>query len=130
VPISVQAFDQSMLTSAGVQRVEDLPSLVPSLTFGRSAAGSVTFIRGIGATNTAAGQEAPVATYVDGVYRMSLWSNNVALKNVERIEVLKGPQGTLFGRNATGGLVSIITREPSVDPSGELSFTVGNYETY
>lgn len=119
-----------MLQQSGITRVEDLPSVVPGLTFGRAAAGSVAFIRGIGAIDTSAGQEAPVATYVDGVYLQSLWSNNMALKDVERIEVLKGPQGTLFGRNATGGLIHIITKEPSSDSSGEMSLSAGNHQTY
>jgi iron complex outermembrane receptor protein len=130
VPISVSAFTEDMLEQSGINRLEDLPSVVPGLTFGRSAAGSVTFIRGIGATNTAAGQEAPVATYVDGVYVQSLWSNNLALKDVERIEVLKGPQGTLFGRNATGGLIHVITRTPSDEAAGEASVSIGSKETY
>lgn len=130
VPITIQAFNAAMLEKAGIGQADDLPLIIPGMTFGRSAGATVPFIRGIGSVDATAGQESPVTTYVDGVYMQSLYSNNLALKNIERIEVLKGPQGTLFGRNATGGLVHIITKEPSSDPGGEFQFNVGNYETY
>lgn len=130
VPITIQAFTAETMQASGVSEVIDLPALVPALTIGRSAGGTVPFIRGVGSTDTAAGQESPVSTYIDGVYVMSMWANNAALKNVERVEVLKGPQGTLFGRNATGGLIHIITRDPEFDTSGSLSLSAGAYETY
>ncbi|WP_340317377.1 TonB-dependent receptor [Rhizorhabdus argentea] len=130
VPISIQAFNNSSLERAGVRQIENLPNIVPGITIGRSAGGSSIFIRGVGATDSASGQESPVSTYVDGVYMQSVWSNNAALKNVERVEVLKGPQGTLFGRNATGGLIHVVTRDPSSTSGGEMSFTAGNYQTY
>jgi len=131
VPISVQAFDLQSLEDSGIQRLADVPALVPSMSFTTNGAGgSAIFIRGIGAIDVTAGQEAPVAIYVDGVYRPSLFGNNLGLRNVERVEILKGPQGTLFGRNATGGLVNVVTRRPSHEPAGEVSFSVGNYETY
>jgi len=130
VPISMQAFSDDRLQSSGITTFESLTMVVPGFNSGRTAGGNATYLRGIGASDSSAGQESPVATYVDGVYRQSLWSNNMSLKNVDRVEVLKGPQGTLFGRNATGGLVHIITKDPVPETSGELSFKVGNYDTY
>ena len=130
VPVVVQAFDERALATAGILDVEQLPSLVPGLVVGRAAAGSGVYMRGIGSFNSAAGQEPPVATYVDGVYRQGMWATNMALKNIERVEVIKGPQGTLFGRNATGGLIHVITKDPSAETAGSLSLSAGNYDTY
>ncbi|MEJ7935937.1 TonB-dependent receptor [Sphingobium sp. AN558] len=130
VPIAIQAFDSAALEQSGIARPDDLPMIVPAMTFNRSAGGSVPYIRGIGGNDATAGQEAPVSTYVDGVYIQSLYSNNLALKNIARVEVLKGPQGTLFGRNATGGLIHIITKDPSSTPSGEFEVSAGDHQTY
>jgi TonB-dependent Receptor Plug Domain len=75
------------------------------------------------------GSEPSVAIYVDGAYMASSAAGLFNLNNVERVEVLKGPQGTLFGRNATGGVIQVITKEPSSDSSADLSVGYGNYNT-
>src|SRR5512134_2934368 len=130
VPITVSAVTADTLNALGAVDVLDLASTAPGLYVGRQLASPLIYLRGIGTTSTQGGQESPTALYVDGVYYAELPGLNFSFNNIERIEVLKGPQGTLFGRNATGGLVQIVTKDPSQDPSLDIGFTVGNYETY
>src|SRR3546814_691599 len=73
------------------------------------------------------GAESPIAIYVDGVYQPNQASNLFELPDINRVEVLKGPQGTLFGRNATGGAISIYTRDPTFKPSADITLTAGLY---
>jgi iron complex outermembrane receptor protein len=87
------------------------------------------YLRGVGTQNTGAGEEGSIATYIDGVYISALSSSTLAFNNVERVEVLKGPQGTLFGRNATGGLIQIITKDPSHNTSVRGTIGYANYQT-
>jgi iron complex outermembrane receptor protein len=98
-----------------------------SYTLGGNAA--TPFIRGVGTTVNSVGNEASVATYVDGVYISSINAQLFELYNIDRIEVLKGPQGALFGRNATGGVIQVITKDPSFTPSADLQMGYGNYDT-
>lgn len=130
VPITVQAFSASKLQNSAAQNIEDLPLLTPGLTMQRNSGGSTPFIRGIGSPTANAGNEAAVATYVDGVYRQGLYTSHLSFNDVERVEVLKGPQGTLFGRNTTGGLIHIITKDPSSDPEGNFSISAGTHQIY
>jgi iron complex outermembrane receptor protein len=129
VPISVAAFGSELLKSAGAQNVQDLGNITPGLTMSNQSAGVTPFIRGIGAVDNTLGQEAAVAVYVDGVYYPSVYASLFSFNNIQRIEVLKGPQGTLFGRNATGGLIQVITRDPARTPTLEGSVSYGNYDT-
>ena len=128
VPISIQAFSGDKLEAAGVTGVEQLQMMTPGLTMSRSATASTPFIRGIGSAAAGAGNEAAVALYVDGVYHELTFANTNSLPDVSRIEVLKGPQGTLYGRNTTGGLINIITKDPSQTRSGDFAVSWGNYE--
>lgn len=112
VPIAVAAVTASSLEEAGVSATRDLPQIVPSVQMTRSGPSGLFFVRGVGTTNAAAGEEGANAFYVDGVYLGDLNQAINNFNNIARVEVLKGPQGTLFGRNATGGLIHIITREP------------------
>ena len=82
------------------------------------------FLRGVGKRSNL-GVENSVATYVDGVYLASSISALLDLRGIERVEVLNGPQGTLFGRNATGGVIQVITRDPTAETSGELRLDAG-----
>lgn len=125
VPISVSAQTETMLRAADVRSVQDLTNVVPGLrAHNQSGNYFQPFIRGVGGASTLAGNEAAVATYIDGMYLAYKPANIFELNNVERIEVLRGPQGTLFGRNATGGAINIITRAPSDAPEfrGEASY--------
>lgn len=125
VPITIQAFTEEKLASAGVTAAEGLPMVTPGLVMARSGNTVNPFIRGIG---TSGQGDSAVAQYVDGVYYLGATNTN-SLANIERVEVLKGPQGTLFGRNTTGGLIHIITKEPTRELSGNLSLSGGTYGT-
>ena len=131
VPISITALSSSALENAGVTNVLQLAQLTPGLVLPPSLSGGqalTPFIRGIGAVTSVAGFESSVAVYVDGVYSASSYSNQMDLANIERVEVLKGPQGTLYGRNATGGAINIITRAPSDTLEANASFSYGRFD--
>ncbi|HWS63652.1 MAG TPA: TonB-dependent receptor [Steroidobacteraceae bacterium] len=129
VPLSVTAITAEAAERLGVTDMTSLTAAVPGLDFSRQANAATPFIRGVGATSSLIGNEASVATYVDGVYISAPQGALFSLSNIERIEVLKGPQGTLFGRNATGGVVHVITRDPSQDTHVDAQAGYGNYRT-
>ncbi len=129
VPIAIQAVSAEQIENSGITTVQGLSVLVPGLAVQQGAANANTYLRGVGSQVLGPGLESPVATYVDGVYYASVFGTPHGLSNVARVEVIKGPQGTLFGRNATGGLVHVVTRTPSQDPGLELDFGYGNYDT-
>ena len=128
--ISVQAFDQESLTQSGMESAQDLGALSPSL--GISAGGGPLtsfFLRGVGALTVNPLTDSAVAQMVDGIYLgRSSGAAGQALYDLERIELLKGPQGTLYGRNATGGVVNYLPQKPVIgENSGYLQGEFGNY---
>ena len=129
VPIAIAAMTSETLESAGIDATNTLTQAVPSVQFSRSGPSGLFFIRGVGTTNASGGEEGSNAFYVDNVYIPDLAGTITNFNNIERIEVLKGPQGTLFGRNAFGGLVHVITKDPgdSLEVNAEGGY--GNYET-
>ena len=129
VPIAITALSGADLASAGVGSTADLALVTPGLTVVNIAGIVLPHIRGIGTTAYGAGLENSVSTYVDGVYLASGSASLLSLNNVAQIEVLKGPQGTLFGRNATGGLMQIITKDPQSNFNGEANLGYGNFQT-
>lgn len=129
-PVTVSAFSSEMLESRSITGTADLAQAVPNLVMYQQATSVTPFLRGIGTKNSVAGDENSVATYVDGVYISSAAAGIFALSNIERIEVLRGPQGTLFGRNAAAGVVQVITKTPSHDPYARASIGYGNYDTF
>jgi iron complex outermembrane receptor protein len=129
VPITISAFNASALVNAGVTSLPDLNLLVPGLVYTNVIAYGLPYLRGVGTTATGPGFESPVATYVDGVYFASQAGALIALNNVAGVEVDKGPQGTLFGRNATGGAIQITTLDPSMTPGGKVEVGYGDYNT-
>jgi iron complex outermembrane receptor protein len=129
VPISISAVDSSRLAAQGVSDAEGLNLAVPSLTFNRNANNANIYIRGVGTDLYGPNTEQTVAVYVDGVYYASPEAAILSFNNIERVEVLKGPQGTLFGRNTTGGVVQVITRDPSPEPSADVEVGYANYDT-
>ena len=129
VPIAVTAVTGATLAKSGVAISTDLAQAVSGLTITDNAGYVQPRIRGIGNNVIGVGYEGGVATYIDGVYIGSAPASLLSLNNVERVEVLKGPQGTLFGRNSTGGLIQVVTREPEARPGGQVSIGYGNYGT-
>jgi iron complex outermembrane recepter protein len=125
VPIAITAASQEQLVASGVVSTRDLTTLAPGLNAATQGLAFQPSIRGIGTTSTVLGDETNVAIYIDNVYIPFQAGNAFGLKNVERIEVLKGPQGTLFGRNATGGAIRIVTADPSFEPTGVISADYG-----
>ena len=129
VPISVQALSGETLERAGVESTGDLEIVTPGLVYTKGVGMGSPYLRGIGTASNGPGTENSVAVYVDGVYIGRKTSALTELANVERVEVLKGPQGTLFGRNATGGLIHIITKEPPREPEAAVKLGYGNFDT-
>ncbi|HET9627915.1 MAG TPA: TonB-dependent receptor [Novosphingobium sp.] len=127
VPLSLSVLGEKSLTSAGVTGVQAIQQITPGLQYSQTGILTQPTIRGIGTTGTNVGDSANVATYVDGVYQATMLGGLFELNNIDRIEVLKGPQGTLFGRNATGGAIQIYTREPQVETQFEASGGFGSY---
>lgn len=130
VPISITAISAKKLQDSGVKDSTGLTAIAPGLNFVFTGAYAQPTIRGIGTSVTGAGADANVAIYIDGVYQPSQIANAFEFNNIERIEVLKGPQGTLFGRNATGGAITITTLDPSFTPSGTVSVGYGSFQEY
>lgn len=128
VPISITALSGEGLANAGVRSTEDLTSAVPGLNFATNGAFAQPTVRGIGTTVSSAGNDANVAIYVDGVYQPNQIGNFSDLVDIDQVEVLKGPQGTLFGRNATGGAIRVTTRAPSWTPSARVSASYGSFD--
>lgn len=130
VPIAVTAMSGADLQAAGIDNARELNLLVPNLTFTMTGPENAPIIRGVVNTAAGIGDDANVPTYVDGVLIPAMSQTSQELLEVERIEVLRGPQGTLFGRNSTGGLINIITKRPSYEPSGHITLRAGTYGGY
>ncbi len=129
MPVTVSAFSSAQLAASGVADTLDLASVVPGLVFNVGVGLGSPYLRGVGTVADGVGQENPVAIYVDGIYQPSKAAAIDSFSDVDRVEVLKGPQGTLFGRNATGGLISVITKDPSSTLQGDVKVGYGTYNT-
>jgi iron complex outermembrane recepter protein len=129
VPMAVSVVSAAAATASGITDPQSLAQSVPGLLFNRSANVSSPFLRGVGSPVVEAGDEPPVALYVDDVYMPSAAGELASFSSLDHIEVEKGPQGTLFGRNATGGIVQIYTRDPSNTPAAEVTAGYANYDT-
>ena len=131
-PIAITAVTADQLQERGIVNVGDLTSVVPNAQFrrvqGAFGPGISAFIRGIGSTDTGLGAENPVAFYIDDVYYPILLGANFDLLDIDHIEVLRGPQGTLFGRNTLAGAINIVARQPRLgEVSGYAEATVGSF---
>jgi len=133
VPIAVSAITAESLQYSGASDIRQLNQLSPSLLVSSSsteATGGGARIRGIGTVGDNPGLESSVATFIDGVYRSRSGVGLTELGPIERIEVLRGPQGTLFGRNASAGLINIVTARPKFQDEGWAEAGYGNYNQY
>lgn len=115
------------LDESGVQSTFDLPLRTPGMVFTTNSVLGQPYIRGVGSDLISAGADSSVATFLDGVYQSRLVAAFQPFYDVEQVEVLKGPQGTLFGRNATGGAVQILTRDPTPELSAGGDLLYGNF---
>ena len=133
LPVSVSVVSSQVMNEAQVLDVKDLQSLVPSLRVSQlqSSANTNFLIRGFGNGANNAGIEPSVGVFIDGVYRSRSASALADFPNLERIEVIKGPQSTLFGKNASAGVINVITAKPSLDGvNGSVSLTAGEFNQF
>lgn len=128
-PIAISAYDQKLIDDFAIRDIRDLTRLVPTLELAPVATGAVYFsLRGVGNESPLAGGDNGVAPHIDGVYIARPAATLINLYDVERVEVLRGPQGTLYGRNATGGVINIISNKPGDEFEANVDATFGNYE--
>lgn len=129
VPIAVSVTSAAAIERAQVRDLIDLQTLVPSLRVGQlqSSANTNFIIRGLGNGANNAGIEPAVGVFIDGVYRSRSAAQIGDLPDVQRVEVLRGPQSTLFGKNASAGIISIVTREPQFELGGSAELSYGNF---
>ncbi len=132
VPVAVSVVDDSTIEKAEIQDLNDLQSVVPSLRVGQlqSSANTNFIIRGFGNGANNVGIEPSVGVFVDGVYRSRSAAQISDLPNLQRVEVLRGPQSTLFGKNASAGVISIVTRKPQFETQGAIEATAGNFNAF
>ncbi|MGX4675967.1 TonB-dependent receptor domain-containing protein [SAR92 clade bacterium H246] len=128
VPIAVTAFTGEQLANAGIEEAEDLEIVTPGLNFLTNTGIGIITIRGVGAPlSQGPGFDPSSSVYIDGVYQSRFSGSILSLMDLERVEVLKGPQGTLYGRNSVGGSVNYITQGPSDEFGAKINVQVGNY---
>ncbi len=130
VPVALSAFSAATIEKQGITDLTDIGKFVPNLNVTGFSAGHTSsanpFIRGIGLQDHLITTDPGVGVYVDGVYLGRQVGQNWSLANIERVEVLRGPQGTLYGRNSIGGAINIITRKPGEEEGGRVSLTAGS----
>lgn len=130
VPISITAFGADAITQRGINSLGDLSAVVPNMNGFESPDKRGSFsisLRGISNGSTNISFEPANANYMDGVYLGKTLGGSLDVAEIERIEVLRGPQGTLYGRNSTGGAINFITKRPSGEFSGKITGSVGNH---
>ncbi|WP_019529321.1 TonB-dependent receptor [Dasania marina] len=131
VGVSISAFTGKQTRALGWNNSEDIAAQTPGLvtaSFTGDSSVSIFSIRGVGQNDFADHQEAPTAMYVDGVYISNTGAAGFQMFDVDRVEILRGPQGTLFGRNATGGLMHIINKKPTEEFEGYIDLTLGDFD--
>lgn len=128
-PVSVTALSSVTLDKINATRLDDIEQMVPNLriTTGQNGANSNVRIRGVGSTNTDIAFEPGVGLFVDGVFMPRSLGGLIDLVDIEQIEVLRGPQGTLFGKNTVGGAINVTTVKPSPETSADVLLRAGNY---
>ncbi len=130
IPVAVTSFSREELEDAQAENLDSLKGAVPNMNLvqGRGSATSANiYIRGIGQPDALQTFDPGVGVYVDGVYLSRIQGALMSLHDVERIEVLRGPQGTLYGKNTIGGAVNVVTRRPDGESAGEIQLVGGNY---
>jgi iron complex outermembrane recepter protein len=126
-PLAVSAFSSETLEKSAIKDIQDLAPSAPGLSYNRVSNFAQLNIRGIGLEQINLGGEPGVALHIDGVYIARPFIGDAVFADLARVEVLRGPQGTLYGRNATGGSINLISVEPQNDFKGRVGLTYGNY---
>ncbi len=130
VPVAISAFSADMIEKQGISDLVDVGKFVPNLSVTTFSAGQTSsanpFIRGIGIQDHLITTDPGVGVYVDGVYLGRQIGQNWSLGGIERLEVLRGPQGTLYGRNSIGGAVNIVTRKPGEENISRVALQAGS----
>jgi iron complex outermembrane receptor protein len=129
-PIAISAFNANSLSEAGLVNVKDLNGYVPNLSISQSTTYAEIFIRGIGSTNVYGGSDPSVTVQVDGVYLGRPYAQFAEFLDVDRVEVLRGPQGTLYGRNAVGGTINVVSKIPTDTFHAQAEVQTGNYSLF
>ena len=130
VPIAITAFGSEQIKEQRLTGTGDLVGIVPNLQSTATTGDSTPIfaLRGISMSDYSFNQNGPIATYFDEVYRGNVALLGVSMFDLERVEVLRGPQGTLYGKNTTGGAINFISRVPTFETGGNLSVGIGNYD--
>jgi iron complex outermembrane receptor protein len=128
--LDISVVSGDTLARSGVAQAADLANVVPGLSISTGGSAVSTYLRGVGNYATDASAESAIAYSINGVYIARPSGIGSIFFDLERVEVLKGPQGTLYGRNATGGAINLITRQPTQEFSGDVSVDVGNYDLH
>ena len=128
VPLAITAITSSELERSGIRDLQGVAATVPGLNLGEQLGVAKISLRGIGLESLQPGAEGSIAFHVDGVFISRSVAALASFYDIQQVEVLRGPQGTLYGRNATGGSINITTRGPTDDLSGYASLSVGNYD--
>jgi iron complex outermembrane receptor protein len=126
-PIAISAFDSDMMDTLGISAADDVANFTPGMSYNGGTYTNRINIRGIGRVTNELGADPGVAVYSDGIYTSETAAVGAQAILTERVEVLRGPQGTLYGRNAMGGAVNIISKRPTEDFEGEVRANVGNF---
>jgi iron complex outermembrane receptor protein len=128
VPAAISVASGAQLDRLHIASVSDLTTITPGLTFSTAAYIPEPTIRGIGSRGVGVGDEGTVPIYVDGVYQSFPGAANLQFNNIERVEVLKGPQGALYGRNSLGGAINVVTERPGAGFTGRASLSYGRFD--
>ena len=130
IPQSIAVIDGDLQRDRGQQRLEDLQLSVPNISFANTSNSSQLYIRGVGNTFINSGGDPGVAFYQDGAYVSDQRTTNTSLFDIERVEILRGPQGALYGRNAVGGALNVISARPTNTLKGRIDAVIGDYGRY
>ena len=128
VPIPISALSEAQMEARNITDIQDIERITPNLDFEYSSVNNnntQVFLRGIGQVNWSTTQDPKIGIYIDGVYLSRPQGGLIDLMDLERVEVLRGPQGTLFGRNTTAGLIQLITKGPSQEQEAYLKLGYG-----
>ena len=130
VPISLTAFNAAGIAALNAQSIGDLDNFTPGLSINDTSVTQPSYtIRGVATDDFGIGTDPSVGIFIDGIYSGRSGSSLIFFNDIDRVEVLKGPQGTLFGRNTSAGAISIITKKPSAERGASMTLQIGNFDT-